>query len=302
MKHLKLALDWTPNTNHIGFFVARALGFYEEVGVDLELLNPQDDNYSVTPAKKVENGMAHMALCPFESIISYRTKNEPFDAVAIATIFQEDLSAVVVLEDSEIKSPKDLDDCSYASYKARYEDDIVRAMIRNDGGEGNIKLHYPEKLGIWNTLLTKKYDSTWIFTNWEGVQAEQQGVALRNFKLSDYNIPYGYSPVIMASNEVVEKDKSTFEKFLAGTKKGFLFAKEHPEKASTILATLVSEQDADINLLVSQQRSISAYGPDEEWGKIKKQRVSTFLNWLSRNGLETAPFSVEELVRQDLNF
>ena len=87
MKSFTIALDWTANTNHTGFYVAKAKGFYTEMGLDVTITTPDMGNYRVTPAKKVELGLADMALCPFESVVSYRTKTTPFDAVAIATIF-----------------------------------------------------------------------------------------------------------------------------------------------------------------------------------------------------------------------
>ena len=40
MKKLRLALDWTPNINHIGFFVSLEKNFYGENGIDLEIVNP----------------------------------------------------------------------------------------------------------------------------------------------------------------------------------------------------------------------------------------------------------------------
>lgn len=171
MTSLKLALDWRPNTNHTGFFVAKHLGFYKEEGLEVDLISAEEDNYEVTPAKKVELGKAHFALCPMESLVSYRTKNNPFDAIAIGTIFQEDISAICTLKSSQIDRPKLLDNKVYASYKARYEDRIVKQMIKNDGGRGLIKISYPKKLGIWNTLLSGEADATWIFINWEGVEA-----------------------------------------------------------------------------------------------------------------------------------
>ncbi|MEM9078410.1 MAG: ABC transporter substrate-binding protein [Bacteroidota bacterium] len=296
MKTFKLALDWTPNTNHIGFFVANELGYYREKDLEVELLNPQDDNYKLTPAKKVEMGEADMALCPFESVISYQTKKQKFDAVAIATVFQEDLSGIVVLEESSVKSPKDLDGKSYASYKARYEDEIVRQMILNDGGKGDFELQYPEKLGIWATLLSKEYDATWIFLNWEGVQAKNKGIPLRTFRLSDYGIPYAYSPVIMASKKVVNAESKGYSAFLEATKKGFLFAMDNPEKASEILAPFISESDKDINLLESQNQSIEAYGNPNDWGKMEDNRVNAFLQWLNTTNLESAELNYENLV------
>ncbi len=302
MKTLRLALDWTPNTNHIGFFVAQELGFYNEENLKVELLSPQDDNYAVTPAKKVELGQADMALCPFESIISYRTKKQSFDAVGIATIFQEDLSAIVVLEDSSVKRPSDLDGKTYASYKARYEDEIVRQMIINDGGKGEIDLAYPDKLGIWATLLSKKFDSTWIFMNWEGVQAQDKGIRLRAFHLSDFGIPYGYSPIVMASKSVVNNSKEVYDSFLKATKKGFVHAMENPEQAARILRPFVSETDADIDLVKSQKESLKAYGKAHEWGKMEKTRVDTFLQWLKETNLETTPLAYEDLVYEGLDY
>jgi ABC-type nitrate/sulfonate/bicarbonate transport system substrate-binding protein len=170
MHPITLALDWTPNINHIGFFVAQEKGFYSEQGVEVAITDPSADNYQITPAKKVELGQADFALCPTESIISYQTKSNPFALIAVAAILQEDLSAIVVKADSAIQSPRDLDGKVYASYNARYEDEIVRQMIRNDGGTGTIKIETPDKLGIWDTILDGTFDATWIFLNWEGVQ------------------------------------------------------------------------------------------------------------------------------------
>ena len=76
------------------------------------------------------------------------------------------MSAIAVKSGSNIKSPKDLDNKSYASYGARYEDQIIKIII-NDGGLGKIDIFYPERLGVWESILKGKYDSTWIFLNWK---------------------------------------------------------------------------------------------------------------------------------------
>ena len=67
MKKIKLALDWTPNINHIGFFVAKEKGFYKENDLKVEFLTPDLDDYLITPAKKVEMNISDFGLCPTES-------------------------------------------------------------------------------------------------------------------------------------------------------------------------------------------------------------------------------------------
>lgn len=291
-----MALDWTPNTNHTGFFVAREKGYYKAVGLSVELSTPAQDDYRITPAKKVERGEAHMALCPFESVLSYNTKGTPMRAVALATIFQKDLSAIVVLPDRGITSPKYLDGCSYASYKARYEDAIVKKMIQNDGGKGQLSIGYPDKLGIWETLVNGTYDATWIFRNWEGADASAKGIALKEFIMADYGIPYGYSPVIMANRPQVEANSGLFSKFLKATKRGFLFAQAHPAEAVACLAPFVAESDAQIDLLQSQLLTNPYYGGPEHWGNMVPDKVDAFLEWLYNNGLESRRFMAENLL------
>ncbi|UII74533.1 ABC transporter substrate-binding protein [Flagellimonas sp. HMM57] len=300
MDKLKIVLDWTANTNHTGFYVAQERGFYHGHGIDLEINTPEADDYSKTPAKKVELGEADLALCPFESVLSYNTKKERFDAVAIATIFREDISAITVLQESKINTPKDLDGKVYASYKARYEDEIVKQMIRNDGGMGDIKIEYPKRLGIWDTLINGSLDATWIFTNWEGVHAKTKGIKLRNFKMGDYGIPYGYSPVILASRSRIDSNKKCYKDFLSATKQGFLYAIEHPQYAADCIKPHIAKSDADIDLLESQKLSNKFYGNENNWGIMEPEKVDLFLNWLYDSNLETAGLLYEDLVFSNL--
>ncbi|MEM6646704.1 MAG: ABC transporter substrate-binding protein [Bacteroidota bacterium] len=300
MPTFRLALDWTPNINHIGFFVAHAKGFYHDRGLEVTIIDPADDNYALTPAKRVELGHAEVALCPTESVISYRTKATPFDLIGIATVFQYDLSAISVKADAGIASPRDLDGRSYASYQARYEDEIVRQMIRNDGGQGDIQVGYPAKLGIWATLLDGDYDATWIFRNWEGVAADTQGVNLRHFAMRDYDVPYSYSPLIVASEAQIAADEDVYRHFLAATQAGFLFAAKHRDEAVELLRSHVPSTDAHIDLWHALDVSVDALGTEGTWGTMDEATVERFLTWLRERGLESHPLAVDDIVTNRL--
>ena len=288
MPTLSIALDWTPNTNHTGFFVAQELGYYAASGVELHIISPATDEYATTPAKKLELGEVDFAVAPFESVISLNTKPARVPAVAIAALLQQDISSIATLAASNIARPKDLDGRTYASYRARYEDAIVRQLIVNDGGAGDFTITYPDKLGIWNTLLTGAADATWIFDNWEGVEAETQGLALRTFALADYGIPYGYSPVVMATAEGIAARRAEYTAFLQATKKGFQFAIQNQREATDILRQHIPERDARlIDLEKSQAAAAAFYGNPSEWGTMAASRVEAFLDWLIAHGLET---------------
>lgn len=287
MTKLKLALDWTPNVNHIGFFVANALNFYKQANIELEILNPKDHNYAITPGKMLELDAADFAIAPFETVISLNNKPNKVQAVAIYTILQNDLSCIATLKASNISSPKLLDGKTYASYKARYEDHIVKEMIKNDGGIGNLNIIYPEKLGIWNTLLNGNADATWIFDNWEGIEASAKNIALNKFTLANFGIPYGYSPVVLAKKDKVIEHMRLYAQFIKATRNGFLYTINKPAEATAILKQYVTEYDlAHVDIEKAIHFSIPHFGDESNCGVMKQDRVADFLTWLANMGLE----------------
>ena len=296
MKKIKLALDWTPNINHIGFFVAKEKGFYKENDLKVEFLTPDLDDYLITPAKKVEMNISDFGLCPTESSISFRTKKNPFILKGLMTIFQEDVSAIATVESNNILRPKHLDGRSYASYKARYEDKIVKKMIINDGGIGNLKIFYPKRLGIWNTLIENKYDSTWIFINWEGVEASKKNIDLELYKMSDFGIPYSYSPILFSSSDYINNNSNTVKKFIESSRKGYIYCYENMDEAVSILNKFVPETDKGIDLIECLKISIDHFGPRENFGKIDLKKIDIFLKWLKDNNIENNSFIANDII------
>jgi len=100
---------------------------------------------------------------------------------------------------------------------------IVQQMIKDDGGEGKAVEVKPGEhgLGIFNTLLNNPdtYHATWVFMAWEGVIAKQKGVELNVFDLS--NIPYGYTPILVGREDILESMQDKVKAFLAATAKGY---------------------------------------------------------------------------------
>jgi|TARA_B110000259_G_scaffold186072_1_gene236437 ABC-type nitrate/sulfonate/bicarbonate transport system substrate-binding protein len=296
MTPLKVALDWTPNTNHIGIFVAKQLGFYKEQGIEVEILNPISDNYQVTPGKKLALGIADFAIAPFETVISLNNKENAIDAIAVFAILQEDLSSIASLKSSKINTPKLLDGKIYASYKARYEDAIVKEMVKNDGGTGALQITYPAKLGIWNTLLEGTADATWIFDNWEGIEASTKQIALNKFSMGQFGIPYCYSPVIIARNSNLIANKEAYTLFIKATKKGYLYAANNSEITAKILKEQLTEDDIkNIDIEASIAMTAPHFGTDSSCGFMRSERITTFLNWLVAHNLEN-----EKIIEQNL--
>jgi ABC-type nitrate/sulfonate/bicarbonate transport system substrate-binding protein len=301
MRTLKIALDWTPNINHVGILVAKQLGYYQEQGIEIEILNPLEDNYQLTPGKKLELGLADFSIAPFETVISLNNKKNTVDAIAVFAILQEDISSIASLKSSNIDTPKLLDGKIYASYRARYEDHIVKEMIKNDAGAGNIEIIYPDKLGIWNTLIEGKADATWIFDNWEGVEAQTKDIELNKFSMSKFDIPYCYSPVIITRNSSLIVHKNDYSLFIKATQKGYLYAAKNKLKSVSILKKYLTDYEKK-NIDIDKSIAVTAphFGNDKECGFMKPERVNIFLKWLVEHNLEHEKIMEQRLFTNDL--
>jgi ABC-type nitrate/sulfonate/bicarbonate transport system substrate-binding protein len=288
-RRLRLALDWTPNTNHTGFYVALAQGAYQAADIELELISPEGDAYATTPTKKVELGQADLAIAPSESVISYQTKRKPTPLRAIATILAHDASAVVAPASRGIERPQQLDGRIYASYAARFEDHILRAMVKNDGGLGELEIVYPERLNLWELLQADQADATWVFMPWEGVEAERRQIPLSVFRLADYQIPYGYSPILLAHDRQIDAQGELLRDFLRISQDGFHFAEAYPEAAADLLiATAQHPTLSDRELVLrSQQYLVDYYRQDQPWGYMRPQVWHEFIQWLVAEAILT---------------
>lgn len=291
---IRIALDWTPNTIHSGLYVAIAKGFYQKHGLEVDLL-PPDAAYTKTPAKRLDAGEVDLAICPSESCIAYNEGGK-MKLQAIYAILQKDASAITTLNLNSIKelgSGK-----TYGSYNARYEDAIVQAMIVSDGGNGaEMQIERSQgKLSMFEALRKGHIDATWIFMPWEGVEAEMEGVKMKNFHLLDYDIPYGYSPVI-ARNASASLDAEVLGAFVAATREGYELAIEKPEEAVKALLNETSPRRSESFLRKSQQMINDFYSDGNKLGSMDETKWDAWLAWLKKNDLMTGP---EEVKREDI--
>ncbi|KAK5172917.1 uncharacterized protein LTR77_003039 [Saxophila tyrrhenica] len=281
---VKVALDWTPNTIHSGLFCALEKGLYSDQGLDVQLLPPNED-YTTTPAKRVQNGEVDLAVCPSESVIAYNETGR-MKLQAIYAILQRDVSAIT---STKVRDLAKLDSGTYGSYNAKYEDEIVKAMVTAAGGKGDgmqIK-NSTGKFSLFDEVKKGALDATWVFMPWEGVEAELEGVELHAFRPEDHGVPYGYSPVI-ARNAASSLDSDALRRFVKATAKGYEYAMKDSKDAAGILAPHCRPEKFATFLNSSQER-INEFYLDEENsagpGRMREAKWTSWTSWLRQRGL-----------------
>lgn len=59
----------------------------------------------------------------------------------------------------------------------------VCPSTQSDGGKGKYEEVVEPMLTLWDSVVSGKFDATWVFMGWEGVEAEMKGVPLNVFML-----------------------------------------------------------------------------------------------------------------------
>lgn len=300
---IRIALDWTPNTLHAGLILAQHLNLYSTAGLAVSLLSPGPD-YTTTPAKRLERHEADLAIVPSESVIAYAESAKPdFELQAVYAICQRDASAIVSTR-KDLARPKDLAEkgARYGSYNARYEDDIVRAMVAKDGGDpGKLQIAGSEgKLTLFEAVRKgdKEVDATWVFLPWEGVQAEMNGEELNVFRLEDYGVPYGYSPVIVRNAASQELDDDVLKRFVKATQEGYRVATNFKHRRETVeaLGALCEPKQSGEFL----NRSLEKLGPylgtrADAFGRMEAEKWEKWVAWLTERQLVKKEIKVDAL-------
>ena len=318
MSSVTVALDWTPNTNHSGFYVALADGLYADQNLNVTLKSADESGASgKTPARQVADGEAHFAVAPSESAISFATTDPSKPRLqAVAALVQGSTSAICTLAESGIEKPSQLAGKRYASYVGRFEDAIVARMVSNDGGDGAaVKFHpldfhgYIDETTMGAGSVVASYlekgasDSTWIFCHWEGVLAERAGKKLNNFALEDYGIPYGYSPILLAHpDQLTGEAAQTTRAFLAATAEGYKRAAADPAAAAAALCKCGPPSLSDAAFVDASSHAIAPKyldSSDGTWGRMTLERWTAFVDFLSESGIlldrESAPIARESV-------
>src|SRR4051794_11687598 len=211
---VRLALDWTPNTDHTGFFVARHEGWYRDAAIDLQIL----PYATATPETLLA---AHQAECgiSFQDSMTFAVAAGA-DIVSVAAILQRTASAIGVLADGPILRPRDLDGRTYAGFGYPNEDPTLKFVIKADGGTGTFKTATLDA-AAYEALYNHQADFTIPFTAWEGVEAQERGIALRYFQFADYGFPEYYQVVLACARQWLKRAPDAARRFVAATVRGF---------------------------------------------------------------------------------
>ena len=277
---IKIVLDWVPNTNHTGLYVAKDLGYFKEAGLDVEIVQPPEGSTTAL----IGAGGAEFGISFQDTLAKSFARENPVPVTAVAAILQHNTSGIISLKEKGIDSPKKLEGKKYATWEDNIEQAILKKLVTDDKGDfSKVKL-IPYTITDVVTGLKTDVDAVWVYYAWDGIATERAGLQTNFLKIRDYGeeLDY-YSPVIIANNDFLKKNSEIAKKVLKAIKKGYEYAMKNPEESAKILVK--NSPELDINLVTASQKWISKeYQSDaKEWGIIDGNRWNRFYEWLYKN-------------------
>ena len=278
LEEITLVLDWTPNTNHTGFYVAMERGYFEDEGIVLNIIQPPEDGaVLLVAAGHAEFGISFQE----EVLLAANSPHAPLPIVAVAALVEHNTSGILSLAEHGITRFRDLEGRTFGSWMIPLYDEMVRASVRLDGGNPDLVEFVPHVALDNITGIQREFDATWVFEGWDRVMAEHMGLDVNYFALRDINPVFDYyTPVLITGEGTLETDLP--ERFMRASARGFTFARDNPVEAANILHSHAPEMNRDI-LVASQEFLSSAYFSTNRWGYIDASRWNAFFYWMRDN-------------------
>lgn len=276
---VKVVLDWFPNTNHTGLYVAKTKDYYKKQGLDVEIIQPGENT---SAEQMVASGKADFGVSYQENVTTARVEDIP--VVSIGAVIQHNTSAFASLKKDNITSPKAFEGKRYGGWGAPAEEATLKTVMDKHQADYN----KVQKVVLGQTDFFKSIgrdaDFEWIYYGWDGIEAKRKGIELNTIMLKDLNpaLDY-YSPVMITSEKHAKQDKDFVKKFMKATTEGYDFAIKEPKEAADILIKNVP--DINKELVQESQKWLSTKYQDDAkaWGVQKEEVWTNYMNFLYDN-------------------
>ena len=295
---VKLLLDWTPNTNHIGFYVADALGYFDEANIDLSILEPAD----LSVEQAVDTGVVEFGI-GFQEFTTGAIAGGA-EVISVAAIIQHNTSGFATLSESHtLETPADLASLNYAGFSLPdLENAILSLLLECDDtswDEANyVDVGFADPIEL---MKRERVDFAWVFYGWQGLAAEVSGDELDVLMLMDYVdcVPDYYTPILITSQALIDENPELVTDFVHASARGYDYAIENPEEAAEILLEAVPELDSDLVHASAAWLADQFQADADQWGEQSMDVWEGFTEFLLENELIAEPIEVEAAFTND---
>lgn len=292
-----LALDWYPNANHAGIYMALDRGYFTEAGLDVEVYTPSDPT---TVLQTVGAGRDTFGISYHSEVLYARAQDIP--VVSVAAMVQHPLNSLMVLADSPVERPGDLRDMRVAVSGLPSDEAFLDTMLQADGASiedvETINVGYD----LLPAVLSGRADAViGVYWTHETILAEREGNPVRYFRVEEWGVPDYYELVLVTGDSVVAGQEATVRGLLGAIQRGYTGAIAEPDAALDLLLAASPDLDTEV-----EREGIGLLAPlwtengAIPFGTQTAERWESLAAWLTERGLLTGEVDVASAWRGDL--
>jgi putative hydroxymethylpyrimidine transport system substrate-binding protein len=238
---LTILLDWFLNPDHGPLVVAIEKGYFADVGLEVELIEPADPN---DPPKLVAAGRADVAVTYQPQLHIQAAAGLPLSR--IGTLVATPLNSLLVLDDGPIATIADLKGRTVGFSVGGFEDAMLRAMLAPYGLTLDDVTLVNVNFSLSPALLSGQVDAViGAYRNFELNQLAIEGREGRAFYVEEEGVPPYDELILVAANDKLSDPRLV--KLLRGMERAVQFMVNHPDEGWALFAGYRKGLDDELN-------------------------------------------------------
>ncbi len=276
-----VALDWYPNANHAGLFVATEQDLFTGAGLDVELYTPSDPT---TVLQTVGAGRDTFGISYQTDVLLARAQGVP--VVSIAALVQHPLLSVMSLEERGISRPADLVGQAVGYPGIPSQEAFLATMLEADGATLDdielVNVGFDLLPAVLSGRVAAVMGAYWTH---ETILAEQEGYPVSIMRVEEWGVPDYYELVLVTSEETITGQPAMIESFMEIMRQGYQAAIADPKAALDALVAASPDLDRDVEtegldlLIPVWTDGVTAFGAQEA------ERWDAYATWMKDRGL-----------------
>jgi putative hydroxymethylpyrimidine transport system substrate-binding protein len=286
-----LTLDFYPNPDHAGIYMAQKLGYFADAGLDVSIHTPSDP---AAPIKHVAAGRTDLAISYEPEVLL--AHEQGLDVIAVAALVDTPLTSMIWLRESKIGGIADLRGKTIATAGIPYQDAYLETILaRGDLTPDDVKT-VNVGYGLLPALVGGRAEAMLGgFRNVEGVDLRLRGKDPVVTPVNRLGVPTYNELVLVANRERLEDDPEATRLFLAALARGTAAATQN--RTATTKALLEANRDLDPRLTEAEvvatlplldppagEGDPQSAEPEQPYGYMEPLQWRRFILWMRDNG------------------
>jgi NitT/TauT family transport system substrate-binding protein len=217
---LTVQLQWEPSAQFLGFYAAKAEGYFADSALDVKFLH---GGPNVNPISNIINGNADIGLATADQVLRWNDQNPTRRLKAVGTVFDRSLAVFMVRADSGIDGPQDFKGKRIGVFPSYDTESLMRLLVRKVGLDASdvVQVNFPNFANFENGEL----DAFGAYIINEPELAALRGIKVNLIDPVTYGIHF-YSDTVIVREEYLKTNRKIVVSFLRAASRGWRFAED----------------------------------------------------------------------------